>query len=188
MRISGIALGIALGVVGLGCSTSGSYRGSQTAARGTAQSETTPRHTSGTSGTLPGNAPDASGAVMAHSNDQVVSGRISQLASDSVTITNDAGDDTTLQLVPQTTVSVNGSDATVDDLKEGLPVRASFSQAEDHNVAVQIQAGADAGPQPQRMDAGTQTQGVGRPESSTGAPQNSTTKTPDNTSTAPRAK
>lgn len=182
MRISAIALAIPLAVIGFACRTSGSYQGSETASRGTATSETSPQHTSGTSGTTPGRSADASGAVMAHSDDQVVSGRISQLSSDSVTITNDVGDDTTLKLVPQTTVSVDGSDASVDELKEGQPVRASFNQAEDENVAVQIQAGLDAGPQPERMDAGTQSQGVGRPEMTTGAPQDSSTKTPDDQS------
>ena len=48
------------------------------------------------------------------------------------------------QVVPQTTVQVDGQDARSADLQEGQPVRASYTDSEGRDVAVEIHAGQDA--------------------------------------------
>lgn len=76
--------------------------------------------------------------VKAHAEDQVVRGVISDVSEDTVSIESDLGVTRTLTIVPQTTIRVNGEDASYDNLSEGQPVRAAFSDVEGEDVAVEI--------------------------------------------------
>ena len=94
-------------------------------------------------------SPSTSGSDMtAHSDDQMVNGRITRVSRRSISIASDTGEQKTLALVPETWVRVEGQDAQRADLKEGQEVRASFNQVNGRDVAVMIdvgQAGADQG-------------------------------------------
>ncbi len=115
-----------------------------------------------------GSSSTAQGGVKAHSVDQVVSGKISKVSGNELTVSTDGGTDRTLQLVPQTMVTVDGNQATTGDLKEGQQVRASFDVVGGQDVAVEIQAGKNA-----QNQTGANFQGApgagGWPEPMTGA-------------------
>jgi hypothetical protein len=80
-------------------------------------------------------------SIKAHASDQIVNGVIAEVSEDSVAIESEQGDTKTLTVVPQTTIQVDGEEASFDDLEEGQPVRASFNQVEGEDVAVEIRAG-----------------------------------------------
>jgi Cu/Ag efflux protein CusF len=84
-------------------------------------------------------------AEKAHSDDQVVTGKVTKVSSRSIAIKSEMGEEKTLELVPQTSVKVDGQDASHADLKEGQEVRASFNQVEGRDVAVEIEAGMSSG-------------------------------------------
>lgn len=96
----------------------------------------------------------ASGDMKAHSDDQVVSGKISAVSAESLTITTDSGDRRTLELVPQTSLQVNGQEGRSSDLTEGLPVRASYNTVGDRDVAVDVRAGTGVSDQSGQHDTG----------------------------------
>ena len=80
-------------------------------------------------------------SIKAHASDDIVTGVISDVSGDAVSIESDRGETRTLSIVPQTTIRVDGHDASADDLAEGQPVRASFNEVEGEEVAVEIRAG-----------------------------------------------
>jgi hypothetical protein len=82
--------------------------------------------------------------VKAHAEDSVVSGKIARVARRFLVIQSDSGDQSTLFIVPETTIQVDGQDAHRSDLKEGQDVRASFDEQDGHYVAVKIRASAGA--------------------------------------------
>jgi Cu/Ag efflux protein CusF len=86
-----------------------------------------------------------SAAEKAHSDDQTVTGKVTKVSLRSIAIKSEMGEEKTLQLVPQTSVKVDGQDATHSDLKEGQEVRASFNQVDGRDVAVEIEAGVSTG-------------------------------------------
>ncbi len=139
MKLSAIALAIPLAAVGFACRTSSS----QHAAGQTASGGQAPTATSG--------AP-ASGDVRAHAGDRVVTGTVSNVNPDFLTITTSSGDQTTLVVDPRTTVLLDGREAHLRDLQEGQPVRASFHDFGGEPTAVEIRAGRGAlestGPNP----------------------------------------
>ncbi len=108
--------------------------------------------------------------VKAHAEDQVVRGVISDVSEDTVSIESDLGVTRTLTIVPQTTIRVNGEDASYDDLSEGQPVRAAFSDVEGEDVAVEIRAGELGAPSEPATppDAGSSPHSPG-PSGSTGS-------------------
>jgi hypothetical protein len=128
----GWALALPL-VAGIACSTS---------------STQAPRTAGGTS-TTPGGPPAAtadtgepsSTGAKSHPADQMIVGTISGISAQSLTVEAADGSSRTLQLAPETSVQVNGHDATPGDLHEGQPVRASFSTAAGGDVAIAVQAG-----------------------------------------------
>ncbi len=168
MRLRAIAFALPL-LVATACSTSSAERSRAT----TARTETTPdagapaptastgRITGGdqsgdnpatrgdASATAPGGTSVDTGArastdVKAHSDDQVLRGTIRDVTPDSMTIQASDGSNQTLLLVPETSVRIDGQDAHGADLREGLPVRASFNTVGRERIAVQVVAGQGA--------------------------------------------
>jgi hypothetical protein len=82
--------------------------------------------------------------VKGHAEDSVVSGKIARVLRRSVVIVSDSGDQSSLLIVPETTIEVDGRDAHRSDLQEGQDVRASFDEVNGRNVAVRIRAGSGA--------------------------------------------
>ena len=83
--------------------------------------------------------------MRAHSDDRIVRGRVTKVSEKSVEIQSAQGEAKTLQLVPQTSVKIDGQDAQQSDLEEGQEVRASFNSVEGKDVAVEIRAGHQMG-------------------------------------------
>lgn len=86
-------------------------------------------------------AASGSGDVMAHSDDQMVRGKVSKVSKDEIAITAKGGEARTLKIRPETVVTINGKDAKPSQLKQGQMVRASFSNQGGDDVAVKIEAG-----------------------------------------------
>ncbi len=86
-------------------------------------------------------------AVQGHAEDQVVAGQISDVTEDTLSIRTELGDTRTLQIVPETAIQLDGSDASTDELAEGQPVRASFDVVNGQEIAVKVQAGEESAAQ-----------------------------------------
>jgi hypothetical protein len=80
-------------------------------------------------------------AVQGHAGDEVVVGRIASAADDAITIETAQGETRTLQIAPETWVTLDGEDASAQDLTEGVPVRASYDEVDGEQVAVKVHAG-----------------------------------------------
>jgi hypothetical protein len=119
---------------------------SSTSSAGRSRATTTRGDTgaSASAGTSVDTGSRASSDLKAHSDDQIVRGQIVEATPDALTIRASDGSSKTLLLVPQTTVQIDGRDARASDLREGLPVRASFSTSGRERVAVQVIAGQGA--------------------------------------------
>jgi hypothetical protein len=140
MKLRTAAIAAAL-VVAAACRTSGSQASggqpSPTSTEATtAGTQTAPSGTAGQDPLMrPG--PDLKG----HASDQVISGAIARISSNQVAIASDGGSLVVLEIVPETSITVNGQDASYDQLQEGQPVRASFSEVQgEGHVAVEIRA------------------------------------------------
>lgn len=81
--------------------------------------------------------------IKAHGSDQVISGRIGELSGDAVRIDAPGGVSRRLHIAPQT--MIDGELGNVGALREGQQVRASFNQAADEDVAVEIRPERPAG-------------------------------------------
>jgi hypothetical protein len=108
-----------------------------------------------------------------HAADRMVSGRVTRISSYSVSIEPMMGEERTLEIVPQTVVTVDGRQATPLELTEGQEVRASFNQVEGRDVAVRIESlnAADQG--------GSGMPEEGTEESPTGSPDTGETTVPE---------
>jgi len=198
MRVRVIAFAVPL-AVGMACTTSGSQaRGSgstPTASSGTQGSDTTSTTAQGST-TSSGQGSQASSgaqgaqgaldplmepgpAIKGHASDQIVAGEIGDVSSDTVSIQSVQGDTTTLEIVPQTSIKIDGRDATYAELEEGQQVRASFNQVEGRDVAVEI----DVGRSPSDAASGSSgsAQGAGSPD--LGSSGSSGGSSPDTSST-----
>ncbi len=87
-------------------------------------------------------AAEGQGALEGHAADQVLSGKLTQVTGQSLSIRPDQGEERTLQIAPRTIVTVDGEEATLLDLQEGQDVRASFSTVDGRDVAVRIDSSA----------------------------------------------
>lgn len=171
MQVRYIALALPL-ALGLACKTSSSPRSTRTAesgqtsqaTRSDAQAQNVPKTATDPSSTSPaeptmsGTTPGAAAAtpplmepgasessdVKAHSDDQVVSGRIAKVTRRAIAIESDTGERKTLALVPETWITVDGQDAKRTDLQQGQDVRASFNEVNGREIAVMISAGETA--------------------------------------------
>lgn len=79
-------------------------------------------------------------SVKGHAEDQVIDGRISRISGAEISVKSDEGETQVLEIAPETMIRVKGEEATRADLEEGQPVRASFSEVEGRNVAVEVRA------------------------------------------------
>jgi hypothetical protein len=81
------------------------------------------------------------GDAMAHSDDQLLRGKVSKVSKDEISITPKGGEAKTLKIKPETTVTINGKDAKPTQLKQGQMVRASYASQDGDDVAVKIEVG-----------------------------------------------
>jgi hypothetical protein len=70
---------------------------------------------------------------------------VTKLSQRSIEIRSEMGEAKTLQLAPETSFLIDGRDGRRTDLQEGQEVRASYSEVEGKDVAVEIRAGHGAG-------------------------------------------
>jgi hypothetical protein len=119
-----------------GAGGAGSNAGTEGAGRPTAAGET------GTGGTGSSGEAGGAGGMKGHADDRTVTGKLSKVSQDSVTIESGQGEKHELKLVGQTMIRMNGKDASRTQLQEGQEVRASFSEHGGQQVAVRIEAGA----------------------------------------------
>jgi hypothetical protein len=112
-------------------------------------------------------------AVKGHAEDRTVSGQVSQVSGSSLVVQSDLGDSRTLQIAPETAISVDGLDASRSDLREGQSVRASYSNVEGRDVAVEIHA-ASSGAAPGSGAAGSTSPGTSTGTSPSTSPDTST--------------
>lgn len=131
MHVRSIALAVPL-VLGMACTSTRSQSDRTASASTPAPSASQPTRDPMV---VPG--PEIKG----HSEDQIVSGTISSVSGDSLSIQSDRGETKQLHIAPETAVKVDGQDASHASLQEGQPVRASFSELEGREVAVEIRAG-----------------------------------------------
>lgn len=80
-------------------------------------------------------------AIKGHASDQVVSGEVGEVSEDSVAIRSSRGDTKVLEIVPETSIMIEGMEGSSEFIEEGEPVRASFNELEGRDVAVEIQVG-----------------------------------------------
>jgi hypothetical protein len=80
-------------------------------------------------------------AIKGHASDQVVSGEVGVVSEDSVAIQSSRGDTKVLEIVPETSIVIDGMEGSSEFIEEGEPVRASFNELEGRDVAVEIQVG-----------------------------------------------
>lgn len=73
-----------------------------------------------------------------HSDDQTVTGRVTDVTAHSISIESGEGAAKTLHIVPQTVVTIDGRDARPDEIQQGQEVRASYNTQEGRDVAVRI--------------------------------------------------
>jgi hypothetical protein len=135
------AMGVAAALVlAAACRTSGT---AQAPASGTQQPPATAGR-AGTGGQDPLMEPGPT--IKGHASDQVVSGEILEVSGNSLTIDAQAGAARVLDVAPETSITVDGQEATLADLEEGQPVRASFNEVAGRDVAVEIRAAAPPSP------------------------------------------
>jgi hypothetical protein len=103
--------------------------------------------------------------IKGHAEDRVVTGQLGEVSPHSVSIRSSQGTTTTLELVPETSIVVEGREGSYSDLQEGQPVRASYAKVEGHDVAVEIHAGVGSS-----RGMGTGTSGEPSGEPSPGGP------------------
>jgi hypothetical protein len=144
-------------------------------------------------GTSPSSASSSTGqdplvepgpAIKGHASDQLVSGEIGEVSGSWLTISSYAGDETMLEIAPETTITIDGMEASAADLEEGQPVRASYSEVEGHAVAVEIEAGEDSSSEPKELGISS---GSEPPASSGGASEPGASGTGDAGSSGPGA-
>jgi hypothetical protein len=138
MNVRAIASAAAL-VLAAACTTTGSQsRGTEGSAQ--APDAAPPQAPATASGAAAGQDPlmRPGPEVKAHASDDVVAGEIGAVTATSVTIDGAPGT-RVLEIAPETSITVDGEEATLADLEEGQPVRASFSEVQGRDVAVEIE-------------------------------------------------
>jgi hypothetical protein len=96
----------------------------------------------------PSRSPEANdGGAHGHAQDKTLSGKLSHVSDDSVTIESAKGEKHELKVAPQTRFTLSGKDVKPGELSEGQEVRASYMEQGGDRIAVRIQAaGGDAEP------------------------------------------
>jgi hypothetical protein len=80
-----------------------------------------------------------------HASDRVLMGKVESVSGRSLSIQSDMGDSRTLEIVPETIITVDGREGSSSDIREGQPIRASFNEQDGKQVAVKIEAGETMG-------------------------------------------
>jgi hypothetical protein len=137
---SSVVAGLA---VTLACASSGS-QSRETGAMATPSSDSSRQGSAAASTTGQDPIMQPGPQVKGHAEDQVVTGLLGQVSPHTISIQSSVGDTTTLEIVPETSIVVEGRDGTYADLREGQPVRASYANVEGHDVAVEIHAGVSS--------------------------------------------
>jgi hypothetical protein len=104
-----------------------------------------------------------SGDVRDHAGDKIVRGRLSAVSADEITILSGSSEQK-LKIVPQTALTLDGKEVQRSELKEGLPVRASFLEHGGEQIAVRIEAGRGADAAPRRPAQGEAPPDSGSPQ------------------------
>ncbi|WP_242346727.1 hypothetical protein [Anaeromyxobacter terrae] len=152
MQIRKMALALPL-AFGVACSTSHANRTART--EGTAGSTATAQ--TGTYGTPGSSTAAGSSDIKGHDSDKVLMGKVAEVSSSSLSIQSDMGDSRTLQVVPETIVTVDGREGHISDIQQGQEVRASFNEQDGKQVAVRVEAGRPAGDMGGHMGSDTST-------------------------------
>jgi hypothetical protein len=80
-----------------------------------------------------------SGMMSGHGDDEMVTGKLSKVSADQITITPKGGGEAKiLKIVKETVVTVNGKTAKPSQLKQGQNVHASYSDQGGDEIAVKI--------------------------------------------------
>lgn len=79
-------------------------------------------------------------SIQGHAEDETVAGHIAEVSADELVIDTESGQ-ARLQVVPETSIELDGMEASVEDLLEGQPVRASYDTVDGQEIAVKIRAG-----------------------------------------------
>ncbi len=177
MQLRKIALALPL-VLGVGFTQSGSAPGSQpgdTTGASPSGSGSSGSSTYGTgaagstsgSGTSSGDmgggttgstgsegAMGSTGTSTSRETGHVLTGRVTKVSKDSLSIKTHGGQTQTLSLAPETMVTVDGQEASASDIKKGQDVRASYSNLSGQHVATKIDA-MKQGSKQGSMDTGT---------------------------------
>lgn len=103
-------------------------------------------------------------SIQGHAEDEVLIGQIASATDSSLTVETAQGDKRTLQIVPETTVELDGQDASATQLSEGQQVRASYALVDGQEIAVKIRAGDAVDPgEPARQGTGSSAEPVPAP-------------------------
>jgi hypothetical protein len=84
------------------------------------------------------------GDAAGHSDDQTVTGTVAKFAKKSISIKAQGGEATTLKIVPETVVTMNGKAAKPSQIKPGQQVQASYNEQNGEQVAVKIELSGKA--------------------------------------------
>ena len=148
MTVHGFVFSVPALALGLACSTTQPSRSASTQPE---QPQAGASASAGTEGADAGSAAAPSvpsGAereLKGHPSDQVISGRVALASEGSLVINTDDGAQRTLSVVDETTVMVNGEEASLPELSPGDDVRVSYDeQADGSQVAVKVEASQGA--------------------------------------------
>jgi hypothetical protein len=111
-------------------------------------------------------AQQGAGNMGAHAGDLAVSGKITKISKDEISIKPKSGKAKTLKLSDSTSVMVNGKDAKWSQLKKGQSVRASYENAGGEDTAIRVETGAKRHGRKHGASGGS---GSSSPESSGGS-------------------
>ena len=115
-------------------SSEGSDKGSPMGSGGSSESMGTDQ--SATGGSASGS--DMGAGSAAHEMDKHISGKLTKVSGEEITIAPKKGAPVTLQVSDQTTVTMNGKSSDHSQLKQGQSVKASYQEAGTQEVAVSI--------------------------------------------------
>ncbi|WP_232287344.1 hypothetical protein [Anaeromyxobacter dehalogenans] len=131
--------------IGLACSTpsSGSHARASSARTSRASTDaaaSAPAATNPAVRAEEGAQAGAASDVKGHASDQVITGRVAQADSSTLTIQAADGTQRSLHVAPQTVVTVDGHDGRISDLAPGQDVRASYNEVDGREIAVKVEA------------------------------------------------
>lgn len=103
-----------------------------------ARSEPSAQERAAAAASNPDVSPQSPEPLAGHSDDEMVAGRVLRVTPESVSIETEEGTEQTLQIVPETFVTIDGEVASAHEIQQGQDVRASYHAQDGRDVAVQI--------------------------------------------------